>query len=302
MNKRLPRRLVDGLGVFSLGLGAAQLTAPGAINRLIGAEDNPANRALQRWAGGAREFAAGVGLESRRMTALWLWARVAGDAFDLTVLSRLLGSARGGDARRRAAIATAAVAGVTLADLAAATTVGRRGGRTPVHAAARITVNRPVSEVYAAWRKLENLPRFMTHLAEVRQLGDGRSHWRASGPAGLDVEWDAEITRERADEHLAWESVGKATVRNSGRVDFRQAPGGRGTEIRVHLDYDPPGGAVGAAVAKLFGEEPDQQVRDDLRRFKQLLEVGEVVRSEGSPDGPDVRGLATQHPAQPLPV
>lgn len=298
MNRQVSQRLTDGLGAFSIGLGTTQFAAPGELNRLIGARDTVRSRAVQRWLGGAREVAAGVGLETRRKPNAWLWTRVAGDALDLSMLGAVLTRARRDD-KRRAAIATAAVAGVTVADIVAAVLTSRNGGGAAIHAAARITVNRPVSEVYAAWREFENLPRFMAHLQEVRPVGEGRTHWRAAGPAGIDIEWDAEITSERVDEHLEWRSAGDAKVRNSGRVDFRPAPGHQGTEIRVHLDYEPPTGELGAVVAKLFGEEPGQQVRDDLRRFKQLLETGEVVRSQGSPEGAESPAYFVQRPAQP---
>jgi uncharacterized membrane protein len=300
MNSRVTHTLVRGLGAFSIGLGTAQLAAPEVVNHLIGVRDNARTRQVQRYLGGAREVAAGVGLETRIKPNAWLWARVAGDALDLSMLGSVLSRARRRDAKRRAALATAAVAGVAVADLVAAVLTSRDGARPGIRAAARITINRSVAEVYAAWRQLENLPRFMAHLQEVRPAGEGRTYWRAAGPAGIDVEWEAEITSERADEHLAWRSVGDATVRNSGQVDFRPAPGGHGTEVRVHLEYEPPAGALGTAVAKLFGEEPDQQVRDDLRRFKQLLETGEVVRSEGSPGGAESPAYLVQRPARPV--
>lgn len=298
------RRLVDGLGVFSLALGTAQLVAPDAMNRVVGANVNPRNRAVHRWVGGAREFAVGVGISSRQMPAVWLWSRVAGDMLDLGVLGYLLSKPRRRrEARRRAALSTAAVAGVAAADLVAAVALTRRHGAQNrqrgdrIETSTRITINRPVNEVFAYWQDLENLPRFMTHLQSVRALGGGRSRWRAAGPVGREVEWDAEITDERADEVIAWRSVDGATVPNSGKVEFRAAPGGRGTEVRVRLTYDPPAGKLGTAVAKLFGEAPDQQMRDNLRRLKQVLETGEVVRSEGSPEGAHARRQMAQRPA-----
>jgi uncharacterized membrane protein len=145
---------------------------------------------------------------------------------------------------------------------------------------------------------LENLPRFMTHLQSVRSLGGGRSRWRAAGPADREVVWGAEIADERVDEVIAWRSVRGAPVANSGKVEFRAAPGGRGTEVRVRLSYAPPAGKLGTAVAKLFGEAPDQQVRDDLRRLKQVLETKEVVRSAASPEGANARRQLAQRPAQ----
>ncbi|MGH3822919.1 MAG: SRPBCC family protein [Pseudonocardiaceae bacterium] len=313
MNRNSDRtqRLVDGLGVFSLGLGTAQLVAPGLMNRLIGANDNAKSRAVQRWLGGAREFTLGTGIETRYKPAVWLWARVAGDVADLSMLNAVRSRpGRPRSMRRRTTIATAAVVGVTVADLVVALRTSRDGehsaiagragqGMSEIEAKAAITVNRPVPEVFAHWNDVENLPHFMAHLQSVTSLGEGRSRWRAAGPAGVEVEWDAEISDHRIDEYIAWRSVGGATVTNWGEVEFRPAPGGRGTEIRVRLAYHPPAGKLGATFAKLFGEAPDQQLRDDLRRFKQVLETGEVVRSEGSPEGTKTRRLIAQRPAQP---
>jgi uncharacterized membrane protein len=139
-----------------------------------------------------------------------------------------------------------------------------------------VTISRPREEVYSYWRNLENLPRFMDHLQEVRVLDEKRSTWVARAPGGGTVEWDAAITDERPNEMLAWHSARDAQVHNTGSVRFHDAPGGRGTEVKVVLQYTPPAGALGAAVAKLFGEEPSQQIADDLRRFKSILEAGEV--------------------------
>jgi uncharacterized membrane protein len=148
-----------------------------------------------------------------------------------------------------------------------------------------ITINRPPEEVYRFWRNLENLPRFMKHVESVTSFGDGRSHWVVRAPAGRTVEWDAEITSEQEGELLSWRSLPDAEVENAGTVWFKSAPGGRGTEVKVRLDYRPPGGGVGAFVARLFGEEPQQQVADDLRRLKQVLEAGEIATTEGQPSG-----------------
>jgi uncharacterized membrane protein len=163
-----------------------------------------------------------------------------------------------------------------------------------------ITINRPVEEVYRFWRDLTNLPSFMHHLASVEVTGSGRSHWTANAPAGRAVDWDAEIVEDKPNQRLAWRSLDGSQVTNSGWVSFTPAPGDGGTEVRVELSYDPPGGALGKVVAKLFGEEPQQQVTDDLRRLKQVLETGEVVRSEGSPEGTRTLRQVTQRPAQPV--
>ncbi|HEV7887856.1 MAG TPA: SRPBCC family protein [Acidimicrobiales bacterium] len=161
-----------------------------------------------------------------------------------------------------------------------------------------ITVNKPASECYALWRDFERLPEFMYHLESVQTAGGRRSHWRAKAPAGTTVEWDAEITEDEPDRRIAWRSTG-GDVENEGSVDFAPVPGGQGTEVAVAVDYTPPGGPLGALVAKLFGEEPLQQLKDDLRRFKQVLETGEVVRSDGSPDGTRTQRQFHQEDAHP---
>jgi uncharacterized membrane protein len=147
-----------------------------------------------------------------------------------------------------------------------------------------ITVNATPQQVYDTWHDFERLPSFMFHLQEVRSTGPGRSHWVAKGPMSTKVEWDAEIVDDVPGESIAWQSS-DGSVDNAGEVRFVPAPGGHGTEVRVALTYSPPGGALGAAVAKVFGEEPDQQISDDLRRFKQIVETGEIARSESTPDG-----------------
>lgn len=148
-----------------------------------------------------------------------------------------------------------------------------------------VTINRSPEELYAFWRNFENLPRFMNHLESVRVTGEKSSHWVATAPAGTTVEWDAEIFNERANELIAWRSLEGADVDSAGSVHFEPATGGRGTVVRVILKYDPPGGVVGAAVAKLFGENPEQQIDEDLRRFKQVMETGETATTEGQPSG-----------------
>jgi uncharacterized membrane protein len=152
-----------------------------------------------------------------------------------------------------------------------------------IHVHHAITVQRQRSEVYNFWRNFENLPQFMRHLKSVRDLGDNRSHWVANAPAGQSVEWDAVITDERLDELIAWRSLEGSQVPNRGIVRFQDAPGGRGTEIRVELEYEPPAGVIGAGIAKLFGEEPKGQVADDLRRFRSIMETGEVLTTDGQP-------------------
>jgi len=136
-----------------------------------------------------------------------------------------------------------------------------------------ITVNRSPSELYAFWRRLENLPQVMTHLVEVRDLGD-RSHWVAKGPMGYQVEWDAEIINDRPGELIAWRSLEGASVANAGSVHFHRAPGDRETEIKVVLKYDPPMGKLGASLARLFRQDPGAQIDKDLAEFKKRMESG----------------------------
>ena len=148
-----------------------------------------------------------------------------------------------------------------------------------------VTINKPADELYRYWRNFENLPHFMKHLQSVTIYNDKRSHWIASAPLGNSVEWDAEIINERENELIAWASVEGADIENSGFVRFTPALANRGTEVKVVLEYNPPGGGLAAAFAKLFGEEPKQQISDDLGRFKQIMEAGELATTEGQPSG-----------------
>lgn len=148
-----------------------------------------------------------------------------------------------------------------------------------------VTINKSPEELYRFWHNFENLPHFMKHLKSVKVHDQKRSHWIASAPMGNSVEWDAEIINDQENHLIAWASVEGADIDNSGFVRFQPGPAGRGTEVKVVIEYNPPGGVVGAAIAKLFGEEPEQQIGDDLRRFKQLMEAGEIATTEGQPSG-----------------
>jgi uncharacterized membrane protein len=148
------------------------------------------------------------------------------------------------------------------------------GGSAGIHVEESIIINKPVSEVYRFWRNFENLPRFMKHLDSVSQREAGISHWVARGPAGTKVEWDARIINEIDNKLIGWQSLEGSDVSTAGSVNFRETYGG--TEVRVHLQYNPPAGKLGAAVAWLFGEEPNVQIREDLERFRQLIETGTI--------------------------
>lgn len=152
---------------------------------------------------------------------------------------------------------------------------GERG----VHVREAIRLEAPIADVYRFWRRLDNLPQFMTHLDRVTDSGGGKSHWVAAGPAGLAVEWDAEIINELENQVLAWRSLPDSEVVTAGSVKFEAARRGRSTQVTVHLQYAPPAGKAGALIASLFGREPSQTIREDLRHFKQLLEAGEVPRA-----------------------
>ena len=138
-----------------------------------------------------------------------------------------------------------------------------------------VTINRPVAELYAYWRGFGNLSTFMDNIVEISAIDDKRSHWVVKAPGGRVVEWDAVVTEERENEYIAWVSEEGADVPNSGRIDFRDA-GARGTVVTATILYDPPAGVVGKVIAKLFQREPAIQARRDLRRFKQLMETGEI--------------------------
>jgi uncharacterized membrane protein len=142
-----------------------------------------------------------------------------------------------------------------------------------------VTIQRSRDELYAFWRNFENLPRFMEHLVSVKVLSPTRSHWKAKGPAGMTVEWDAELVNDVPSTLIAWKSLPGADVPNAGSVHFTELPGNRGTMVKVEMDVEIPAGKVGLAIAKVFGEDPDREVREDLRKFKQLMETGEITTS-----------------------
>ena len=289
--------LADFLGVFSLGLGLAQVLAPESMSKICGIKDAEGNRGLMR-ALGAREISNGIAILSRQQPEKALWSRVAGDALDLAMLGKVMANPE--NSRGRALFATANVLAVTALDVMAARTLSKQprtvanegADRGIVRTKRSLTVSKSPEECYAFWRNFENLPQFMRHLESVTVIDERRSHWKAKAPAGATVEWDAETTEDRPNELIAWRSTEGADVFNAGTVRFERAPGGRGTEVRIELQYKPPLGKPGSKVAMLFREEPGQQVMDDLRHFKQVMETGEILFSDATKQ----RGM---HPAQP---
>ena len=206
--------------------------------------------------------AAGTGLAlyglSRRRTPGWLMAALGGmllqrGATGHCPVYEALGvnTAGTGDATRRAL-----------------------GGPAGAHVDESVTINRSIEELYRFWRNLENLPQFMSHLESVERVTDTLSRWRAKGPGGTRLEWNAEIINEVPNKVIGWRSIEGSDVVSAGSVNFEDAGPGRGTHVRVRLQYSPPGGKVGAAVAKLFGRDAATEIREDLLRFKQMVESG----------------------------
>lgn len=183
----------------------------------------------------------------------------------------------------RAGVTTARAKGTGMIADRGSDTRAQLGGLRGIHVEESVTIDQPLPDLYRFWRNFENLPQFMQHLESVSVREEGVSHWVAKGPAGMRVEWDARIINEVANKVIGWQSLEGSTISTAGSVNFDEDP--HGTRVTVHLQYNPPGGRLGAAVAKMFGEEPNQTIREDLRRLKQLMEAGEIPTTEGQPSG-----------------
>lgn len=263
--------LAKGLGVFSLGLGLAEVAASRAIARLIGMDRSAATPWILR-ALGAREIGHGIGIFARPKS---VWTRLIGDAIDVAYVALAF---RGACARRSRLWPTmGALAAVGALDALATVRMMRSNFGEPVTSS--MTINRSPDECYARWRNFSQLPQFMRYLESVTELDDRRSHWVAKSPVG-ELEWDAEITGDLPGRSISWRST-SPHMPLRGRVTFAEAPGGRGTEVCVEIQTAP--------FAKLFTLA---EVNGDLRRFKQVVETGEIVVS----DATSVRGM---HAAQP---
>lgn len=276
-SKRDGTALATGLGWFSIGLGAAELLAPSMLAKVIGASDTASARKTLRLFG-ARELIAGAMILAGPRRSLPLWTRVIGDAIDLTALVLAMQHRKADRTRLLGAIGS--VMGVTAVDVVAAVINTRRRSSSRQPVIETITVNRPPSEVYVAWRDFEQFPRFMNWLESVRDLGNGLTQWTARLPVGGTVTWTAVTTEDRPGQRISWRTVEKSKVPNRGTVVFKPTLNGMGTEIEVQMQYDVPGARrLGALFAKLATKE---QINGDLKRFKQVLETGEVVRSDAS--------------------
>lgn len=281
---RVDNGVTHALGWFSIGLGLAEVAAHRAVARLIGVREQRYLFPLL----GLREMAAGLGILTDRPST-WVKARFGGDLIDLALLGAAL---RGNQRKDRSRLAgtTALIAGITLFDYLWAQRISDGvGQKLPKDEAIRveksITINRSPRQCYDFWRNFENLPRFMQHLEAVQVIDEKRSHWVAKAPAGMQVEWDAELVNDVPGEVIAWRSLENANVESTGAVRFESIRGGNATIVRLKMHYRPPGGTVGALFAQLFGERPEQQIDDDFRNFKQVMETGEIATTVGQPRG-----------------
>jgi uncharacterized membrane protein len=261
--------LAKGLGVFSLGLGLTEVVAPRALARLIGVDQSGATPWILR-ALGAREIGHGIGIFARPKS---VWTRLIGDAIDVAYVALAFRDGK----RSRLLPTMGALAAVGALDVLATIRMLRSRFGEPVTTA--MTINRSPEECYSQWRNFSQLPQFMRYLESVTELDDRRSRWVAKSPVGP-LEWEAEITGDLPGRSIAWRSV-TPQMPLRGRVTFEAAPGGRGTEVCVEIQTAP--------FAKLFTLA---EVNGDLRRFKQVLETGEIMVSDAS----SVRGM---HAAQP---
>jgi uncharacterized membrane protein len=164
-----------------------------------------------------------------------------------------------------------------------------------VDAVTSFAINCLPSEAYMYWRQLENLPRFMKHLQSVEIMDDTHSVWTALGPMNMRFQWTAEITEEKHNEKIAWRSTPDSDLQVTGEVNFRPAPGDRGTILTARVHYDIPGGKLGTALASLFGKNPKWNIREDVRRFKALMEAGEIPTIEGQTHGPRSTMVSAMH-------
>jgi uncharacterized membrane protein len=277
--------------------------APQAIGRLIGLREHRHTTLLRAY--GVRELAAGVGILTRPKPTYWMWNRVIGDAVDLKSLRNALEDE--GNDSRKLRLAALAVAGVAALDVVSSirltSEASPASGEDPGSyktadtgsdnvIAAVVTVNKPVEEVYNFWKDPRNYAEFMENMDSVHPTTGGKSHWKIKTPPGLTVEWDAQIVQDIPNELIRWTSIDSRNVDATGTVRFRAAPGNRGTIVSLDAEYKPKAGPLGAKIGKFFSTIPKTQMQNDLRRFKQIIEVGEVVKS-------DATAVPGMHPAQP---
>ncbi len=289
-------RLAKGLGWFSIGLGALELAALGAVADWLGIEHR--DRLFRAF--GAREIASGIGILAQDRPVGWMWGRAAGDVMDLSVLAAAL---PGSERRGRVAASVGFVAGILALDFLCADRLSHRPGSRRAFSESgalevrkQVTIDAPPDEVYRFWRDLENLPRFMRHLKSVQTIDAQHSHWVAK-TAGMKIEWDAEIVDEDPGAMLAWRSLDTALVSHAGIVRFTPADPRPGTIVEVEMQIRVPLGPLARSFSNLFGKLPEAQVEMDLRALKQLIETGEVATTDGQPTGrPRLTAPASSEP------
>ena len=287
-NQRISRRSTTArnLGYLSLALGAGALFMPSRLARISGMQGH---RGLLAFTG-LRELVSGVGLLRQSGQAPWLWSRVVGDGMDLAVLASSLLSPRN-PRRVSAAVATAVVAVITAIDTRESIRSSMRAdegsgsGAPDAFVTSSVIVGKSARECYDFWRDPSNLTRISRMVESVTVLDARTSHWVVKSPLGTRVEWDSRVTADVPGERISWRSMEGGGLYHAGVVRFDQATGGRGTLVSATMHFKVTGGRASMALAKVLGADPAIEVREDLRRFKQLLEAGEIPTTRGQPSG-----------------
>ena len=287
--------LATTLGWLSLGLGLSGLLMPQTMARIAGI--TPRNAWLR--AIGTRELISGAGLLLRPNKPGWLWSRVIGDAMDLGLLTLATRAAASAALRpRRIGFISAALAGVTVLDLLVAyeqTARMRQPGLSPhegatrrsdlVHVMKSIDINRDTESCYRFWRDISNLPRFMQHVEAIEHVSATHARWQVRGPLGQHQTWETELTSDIPGQQIAWRTRAGSGLAHAGTIHFSPAPARRGTRITIDFQYHAPLGKAGRLLMRVLGDDPSQQASEDLRRFKQLVETGEIPTTIGQPAG-----------------
>jgi uncharacterized membrane protein len=276
------RQLGLTLGWFSVGLGLLRIVAPRGLGRAMGVGHHPV---LMRLCG-LRELASGIGLLSERSPAAFAWSRVAGDAMDLMLLRSALRSP--GSSKAKIAAAATLIASVTAIDIFASQQMTRSAlarPKEPLRARLAISIAATPEKLYAFWRNVENLPKFMQNVVSVTAVTPLQSHWVANAPAGTQIEWDSEIVDDQPNKLIAWRTLPDSDFSHHGIVGFEPEPAGTGTTIHVDLYYRAPGGTFGIGLARILGEDPGSHLMQTLRRLKQLVETGTIVTPKTEPMG-----------------
>ena len=284
--------LATTLGWLSLGLGLSGLLMPRTMARIAGI--TPRNAWLR--AIGTRELISGAGLLLRPNKPGWLWSRVVGDAMDLGLLTVATRQDRHVQPQRTGVI-SAALAGITVLDLLVAYAQtnkmrqpGRsRGGATNrsdlVHVMKSIDINRDTDSCYRFWRDMRNLPRFMQHVEAIEPVSATHARWQVRGALGQHQTWEMELMSDIPSQQLAWRTRAGSGLAHAGTIRFSPAPARRGTRITLDFQYHAPLGKAGQLLMRVLGDDPSQQASEDLRRFKQLIETGEIPTTIGQPAG-----------------